>query len=803
MIFDVLAAKLAIGPPEVRAVLNGPDGPDLRGIVYALAGAEAPVVEIVADGTPIGEARMRRSRDARSLGAAPHEDAFTFAHRIPDALYDGAMHLLAARVAGRPEAFGAQGVSFVGDPAIARPRRRRSSRDATTTALVKTLATQTAALTRLLEHTDAVAAPEVGVPADLAQRYGAEVGEAARPALRDYIWLGVIDWSFRIQRPQHLAMQLAAAGGRVFYVSIEFGRADALGRFRILYVPAPSVYEVRLKLSGALPEQIYAGFTEHAIAEIGAALDEMIAVLGISRPNVVVQFPSWYPIACGIPGATVVHDCLDLVGGFKETAPEMVELEKRLLRDADLVVVSSEPLRRHVAEHRADAVVIRNAADVDRFAAAQNRPLPHAGRPTIGYFGAISYWYDIAWIEHAARERPGWDFVLIGSTDGCDVRAVKHMPNVRLLGERPYVELPEHLGGFDVAVIPFQLTELIMCTNPVKLYEYMAAGKPVVASAMPEVAAATELAYVARDARDFVAQIERALAEDSAELRERRRRWASAHTWERRADRMLDALATTRPLVSVVVLAYNNWSFTRACVDSVLRFSDDANFELIVVDNGSTDETAAGLERIARYEPRMRVVSNAQNAGFAAGNNAGIVAATGEYVVLLNNDTYVTRGWMRDLVRPLVLDRSIGLAAPLTNNMGNEQKVAVAYGDMSEMASAALAFQRRHLRERLDVSTVAFFCVATRRDVIARVGLLDERYGLGFFEDDDYCRRVEEAGYRIVIVDDVFVHHHLSASFDALGAERKEEQMKRNRALYEDRWGPWRAHKYRDAPGFG
>src|SRR5262249_27901637 len=101
------------------------------------------------------------------------------------------------------------------------------------------------------------------------------------------------------------------------------------------------------------------------------------------------------------------------------------------------------------------------------------------------------------------------------------------------------------------------------------------------------------------------------------------------------------------------------------------------------------------------------------------------------------------------------------------------------------------------------VDNLAFFCVALRRSVIEEVGLLDEAYGLGFFEDDDYCRRAREAGYRLVIAHDVFVPHHPSVSYATLGAGAAAALVVRHRAIFEARWGPWQPHRYRDEPGFG
>ena len=257
--------------------------------------------------------------------------------------------------------------------------------------------------------------------------------------------------------------------------------------------------------------------------------------------------------------------------------------------------------------------------------------------------------------------------------------------------------------------------------------------------------------------------------------------------------------------VSVVVLCYNNWEDTQACLESVLTLSEypDELLEVIVVDNASTDGTAEGLEDLRRGDSRVQVVRNEDNLGFAGGNNVGIRQATGDVIILLNNDTYVTRGWVRRLIRPLLRDDRVGLSGPLTNNIGNEQKVALRYETMEEMQLVSSQFVDGRLGETFETDGLAFFCVAIRRDVVDDVGLLDEAFGIGFFEDDDYCRRAARRGWRMVVVDDVFVHHRLSASFDALGEQVRDQLFERNKQIYEMKWGPWTPHRYRDAPGFG
>lgn len=615
----------------------------------------------------------------------------------------------------------------------------------------------------------------------------------------DILWLPVIDWNYRIQRPQHLARQLALGGSRVFYISITFDDEQSAGEFRIVESPHPGVFEVRLRVRSGPGSNIYAGLSAPVIDDVHLALDTLVAAMAIRSPVVIVDHPSWHPVAFGIAGGTVVYDCLDLATGFSDAAESVPAAERALIDGADAVVVASAPLARHLAPTR-EAALVRNAADVDFFAAAYSER-PAGDRPVVGYFGAIADWFDIACIEHCAAARPDWEFRLIGRTDGCDISRAERLANVRFLGERPYGELPGHLRGFDVAVIPFAMTELIRCTNPVKLYEYMAAGKPVVSAPLPEVIEATDLAYIAGDPAIFEQRIAQALAEDCDELRQRRRAWAQQHTWAARATGLAETIDACLPLVSVVVLTFNNWELSEQCLLSLRRLSDYPKLEIIVVDNASTDQTRQRLREIAEQDRRLKLLLNDRNLGFAGGNNVGLAAATGEYVILLNNDTVVTRGWVRDLIRPMQRDPQVGLVGPLTNRIGNEQRVVIAYDDLDNMALAARRQVRRRLRRRLPSQVVAFFCVAMRRAMVADLGLLDEAYGLGFFEDDDYCMKAAKAGWKVVIADDVFVHHHHSAAFGALG-EAAAAQMARNRRLFESRWGPWQPHSYRDEPGF-
>jgi GT2 family glycosyltransferase len=218
-----------------------------------------------------------------------------------------------------------------------------------------------------------------------------------------------------------------------------------------------------------------------------------------------------------------------------------------------------------------------------------------------------------------------------------------------------------------------------------------------------------------------------------------------------------------------------------------------------VVDNASSDGTPDWLREFAATRPWVKLVLNEGNLGFAAGNNVGLAAATGDILIMLNNDTQVSPGWVHGLWRHLDHHPGLGMVGPVTDNIGNEAKIGVEFSTMAEMPAWAAARAVRHRGEQSPCRVLAFFCVALRREVYEQVGGLDESFGLGFFEDDDYCNRARSAGWGLAIAEDVFVHHHLSASFDQVKASSRQALFEKNKAIYERKWGPWIPHRYREA----
>ncbi len=257
-------------------------------------------------------------------------------------------------------------------------------------------------------------------------------------------------------------------------------------------------------------------------------------------------------------------------------------------------------------------------------------------------------------------------------------------------------------------------------------------------------------------------------------------------------------LASLFPKVSIVVLTYNNLEYTRLCLTSIFTQTTYPNYEVIVVDNGSQDATPAYLNLLAAERANVKVILNQTNEGYARGNNQGVAASTGEYLILLNNDTVVTPPWVSRLVR-YARDPRVGMVGPVTNWSGYQSRIDAPYESLAEMQTFAETYTITHAGETFDADVLVFFCVAMRRGLYDEIGPLDERFGRGTYEDIDYSLRVTRAGYRLICARDVFVHHWGSASFALLDGKEHLRLVESNLRKFEEKWQTKWRHRPPDA----
>jgi GT2 family glycosyltransferase len=234
--------------------------------------------------------------------------------------------------------------------------------------------------------------------------------------------------------------------------------------------------------------------------------------------------------------------------------------------------------------------------------------------------------------------------------------------------------------------------------------------------------------------------------------------------------------------VSIVMLSWNAVAYTELAIASI-RDHTRTPHEIIIVDNGSAIETTDRLHAI----PGIRLICNAVNTGFAFACNQGIAAARGTHVVLLNNDVVVADGWLEAMLAVLARAPAVGCAAPRTNRIVGRQQLDVPYTDVADMPAFAA---QRAIDERGNwkrETRAVGFCLCVPRHVIDELGGLDPRYGVGNFEDDDFCMRLRAAGYDIAVCEDAFVHHFGSVSFAANAIDYRAT-IARNVAIFRAHW---------------
>lgn len=251
-----------------------------------------------------------------------------------------------------------------------------------------------------------------------------------------------------------------------------------------------------------------------------------------------------------LPRELAVYYCIDDYAAHPGVDVEHIRAcDDKLSREADLLFVAPPALLPAKQAINPGAHFSPHGVDVALFARAQDEAteVPAAAaalaRPVIGYFGLIAAWTDIELIEWLAAQRPQWSFLLVGHAK-VNVEALASLPNVVMVGPQPYESLPAWAKAFDVAIIPYRQNQQVRNSNPLKLREYLATGKPIVSVRAPEIERFAGLVRVADARESYLSAIEHALVEDSRTLSEQRIAAVREMSWEHRVDETLAFIST-------------------------------------------------------------------------------------------------------------------------------------------------------------------------------------------------------------------------------------------------------------------
>lgn len=384
---------------------------------------------------------------------------------------------------------------------------------------------------------------------------------------REFVILSTQDWDAMPTRKHRWARNWARQGNRVLYVEQQmhwagwfidirrqFGRA-----FRWLAGPRDADAEPNLwvfTLPVVLPFfQMNTAINWFNNLWLTWVLRWAMKKAGITQPILWTYTPHSADFADRKLGQTfTVYECVDEFSAAKGLVhgPTIAAMERDLLRQVDLTIVTAPALLENRALFTRRCELVPNGVDVEHFAKASlAETVPPASvaalpKPVVGFIGGVQYWIDFDLIAHAARAHPNWSFAFVGPVEPlARVDKVRGLPNVYFLGRQPYAQVPAYVAGFDVCINPYILDDVAEKCDPLKLYDYLASGKPIVSVDMPAARRFANLMPLTRTPGEFTRALENVLAHpgDGAG----RQRTATEHSWTARFKHVEAALESVLP----------------------------------------------------------------------------------------------------------------------------------------------------------------------------------------------------------------------------------------------------------------
>lgn len=346
-------------------------------------------------------------------------------------------------------------------------------------------------------------------------------------------------WSGVWQRHQQIMVRFAERGHTVIYV-------EPTNIVQAIRKPSILVNRVAKKDGVILVRPIFSplhdrvnGLERIDLALVSRLLERILAGLREEKVDVLWLFSPFYAFATSaINYKLLVYDCADECDGFffsEKGKAWILEKENEVLKKANLVFVTSQRLFERCARVNSNIHWAPNGVPLSFFEKrlrANHSDIERINRPIVGFVGSLAFWLDYEMLHKAAVSNEDLSFVFVGPiiTQEKSIKALKQLDNVHFLGAKKYADIPDYVSCFDVCLIPFKVQNLTLGALPIKLFEYFAAGKPVVSSKLDEVTRFKNCVYLA-DADTFEDQIREALREHDPQLRKQRIDIARKYSW--------------------------------------------------------------------------------------------------------------------------------------------------------------------------------------------------------------------------------------------------------------------------------
>jgi len=347
-----------------------------------------------------------------------------------------------------------------------------------------------------------------------------------------------IPWDYRWQRAQQIFSRLGRKNFNVFYLS------PITSTNEYILEVSKGVYEIHVKASVETDVLRDLSLKDETVKEIFESIKRLVGGHFDGKTLTFVLHPVWSKVVQKFKDRKVVYDMMDLYSGFSEAKPELVIAEEQLVKESKLVLTTADNLYKYAKRFNSNVEMVRNGCDFERFSDIKKNGVLDSldDRPIVGYFGALNDWLDVDALEYAVKENRDKYFVLIGSINTGKVKKLYRYSNVFFFGEVKHSELGGYLAYFDVCTIPFILNDLIKSTNPVKFYEYIASGKPVVSARLPELEIYKDICYLYDSSEDFSKCIYKGLYDEEKKSVTKRIEVAKENSWEKRIEKLIEAI---------------------------------------------------------------------------------------------------------------------------------------------------------------------------------------------------------------------------------------------------------------------
>lgn len=600
----------------------------------------------------------------------------------------------------------------------------------------------------------------------------------SRKALRDIYIFAMVPY-FDIgggQRSAQLAKTFDKMGYAVHYVhaydSTDAGERDA-------YIPA--VRHVHVK--NLSPRDI--------IGELRGA-----PVFVFEAPH--KDFEPYLDLAAKIH-ARVIYEHIDnwdtSLGSFFFS----IDTLNHFLRCADVIVATTRLLCERIADYmqsdptlsaRADEVeYVANAVDSDLFDHSRAYTLPAdlvKGAPTLLYYGSLwGKWFDWDLIRQVADRCPNCSINLIGDYQPVE-KLVHTLPeNVHFLGPRKQTELPPYLAHCDFALLPFKNDEIGKYVSPLKIFEYVSMDKPVLSTALPDI-----LGYPGVHTADSIEDWVRVVRSEEGIDTGAGPTFAAANNWYARCNHLIDLIEPVEPVepadvrsslhsISIVVLNHDNRKVIERCVDSLLAFRSRYDYEVIVVDNQSTDGSCEFLSE--HYGDAIVLVRNERN-GCSSGRNLGLRHASGDLILFVDSDQWVVSArWLDAPLAVLHEHRRIGAVGAnggwfYPGSVGGPITAYLAHGGIEP----GILF-------RTDIGYLGTSGMLVRREALNGETSFDEFYDPTCYEDTDLSLQIRDQGFELAYCPYMNLNH-IPHQTTQSGSESHSRLMERNGAYFREKW---------------